>query len=549
MDPNESEDLERLREQLRSLESLRGVLDEAIIAQNKAALEARLRALVDTGSGAFVGGNVDTRGGPFAGRDQWNIDIRFGAYKGEAPRNEAEVRAIYLRVLASRCGDIPLSGLDRDADDASNRYRPLGLERVFVNLDTQTPVSAKIIQKALASGQPPKPSNRNPERPEDSRPLAAWEAAVLHRRSVLLGAPGSCKSTLVNRLCLALAHNEWKDLEGWPERERQRLPVLVILRDFARWLEGRDTDRRAEACPALFCDYLRHDLERRKLDFAWPLLSAALDWGAQVFLDGLDEVPPARRPIVLATIEAFAQRYGDRNWLLVTCRVASYQRAEWQLPADRFVSFELAPFTDDQIKDFVSAWYREMAERWNEPQERTRELAARLQEAMHKPDLRRLARNPLLLTVMALVHTHDKVLPDHRAVLYERTIAILLWRWETHKRKEDAGGEPELLAALRAAGCTETDLLVELRRLAFDAHAQGGETDDPEQVEGIGDGVLVKALARLHREQSWDWARSLVELMRQRTGLLVEREPGVFAFPHRTFQEYLAGVHLALSPN
>lgn len=337
-------------------------------------------------------------------------------------------------------------------------------------------------------------------------------------------------------------------MESWPERERQRLPVLVILRDFARWLEERDTDRRAEAFPALFCDYLRHDLERRKLDFAWPLLNAALDRNAQVFLDGLDEVPLARRPLVLATVAEFARRYG-RSWLLVTCRVASYERAEWQLPGDHFISFELVPFTDDQIKGFVSAWYQEMAERWNEPRERTRELAARLQEALRGPDLRRLARNPLLLTVMALVHTHDKVLPDHRAVLYERTIAILLWRWETHKRKEDSGSEPELLAALRAAGCTETDLLVELRRLAFDAHAQGGETDDPEQVEGIGDGVLVKALARLHREQSWDWARSLVELMRQRTGLLVEREPGVFAFPHRTFQEYLAGVHLALSPN
>ena len=357
MDPNESEDLERLREKLRSLESLRGELDDAVIDQKKAALEDRLRARVDTGGGAFVGGNVDTAGGDVVGRDQWNIDIRFGAYEGEAPQDEAETRAIYLRVLASRCGDIPLSGLDRDADDASTRYRPLGLERVFVNLDTQTPVSAKIIQKALASGKPPKPANRHPERADDSRPLAAWEAAVLHRRSVLLGAPGSGKSTLVNRLCLALARNEWKDLEGWPERERQRLPVLVILRDFARWLEGRHAERQPDACPALLCDYLRHDLERRKLDFAWPLLSAALDRGAQVFLDGLDEVPPARRPIVLATIEAFAQRYDDRNWLLVTCRVASYQRAEWQLPKDRFVSFELAPFTDDQIKGFVSAWY------------------------------------------------------------------------------------------------------------------------------------------------------------------------------------------------
>jgi hypothetical protein len=35
LEPNESEDPERLREQIRSLEALRGVLDEALIAQKK----------------------------------------------------------------------------------------------------------------------------------------------------------------------------------------------------------------------------------------------------------------------------------------------------------------------------------------------------------------------------------------------------------------------------------------------------------------------------------------------------------------------------------
>lgn len=456
MVPNEPEDPERLREQLRQLE-----------AQN-AALEARL---ANTGGGAHIGDSVNTDGALFVGRDQFNFDIRLGAYEGEAPKDDAEARAIYLRVLASRCGDIPLSGLDRDADDAAARYPPLGLERVYIGLDTQTTVSAEAVQTALASAEPLMMADRNWERADDSRPLAAWEAVVLQRRLVLLGTPGSGKSTLVNRLCLALARNEWKDLEDWPEPERQRLPVLVILRDFASWLEGfQHAERQPEACPALLWDYLCHDLERRNLGFARPLLQAALEGKGLVLLDGLDEVPPSRRSVVLATVAAFAQRY-DQPWLLVTCRIASYERAEWQLPKDRFQRFELAPFDGDQIKEFISAWYREIAERWNEPWERIRTLAARLQEALRKLDLRRLARNPLLLTVMALVHTHDKVLPDHRAVLYERIFAILLWRWETHKRRQDTEGEPELLAALRAAGCTETDLLVVLRRLAFEAHA------------------------------------------------------------------------------
>jgi len=176
-------------------------------------------------------------------------------------------------------------------------------------------------------------------------------------------------------------------------------------------------------------------------------------------------------------------------------------------------------------------------------------LAAKLNEAVRRSDLARLAPNPLLLTVMALVHTHDKVLPDHRAVLYERIVELLLWRWES--RKQDQGEEPELLARLRQAGCSQVDLLRKLRRIAFEAHAQVKDSDNPEQVAGITDAVLWKELARLHpdKEQNLNWARGLVEHIRQRAGLLVEREPGVFTFPHRTFQEYLAGVHVAVGKN
>ncbi len=61
----------------------------------------------------------------------------------------------------------------------------------------------------------------------------------------------------------------------------------------------------------------------------------------------------------------------------------------------------------------------------------------------------------------------------------------------------------------------------------------------------IGELRLVKALAGLHPEGSLDWAGKVVGVMKLRAGLLVERRPEVYTFPHRTFQEYLAGAHLA----
>src|SRR5512147_1714990 len=101
-------------------------------------------------------------------------------------------------------------------------------------------------------------------------PLSALEAAALQRRLVLTGAPGSGKTTFVNRLCLALARAEWKDLEHWPKRERRRLPVLVSLRDFALWLAGRPT--LPEPCAELLWEFMGYDLKRRKLGFADKLV-------------------------------------------------------------------------------------------------------------------------------------------------------------------------------------------------------------------------------------------------------------------------------------
>ena len=86
-----------------------------------------------------------------------------------------------------------------------------------------------------------------------------------------------------------------------------------------------------------------------------------------------------------------------------------------------------------------------------------------------------------------------------------------------------------------------------LWKLAFEAHCQGGASDAGSATDAaadIGELRLLKELGRLCGDDL-GWAQQVVEAMKLRTGLLVERQPEVFSFPHRTFQEYLAGAHLA----
>jgi len=93
-------------------------------------------------------------------------------------------------------------------------------------------------------------------------------------------------------------------------------------------------------------------------------------------------------------------------------------------------------------------------------------------------------------------------------------------------------------------GCTNVDLKRVLWRLAFEAHREGGAGSD-ETLADISELRLEKALAGLHPDGNRNWAHEVINDLKLRAGMLLELAPEVYTFPHRTFQEYLAGTHLS----
>ena len=552
-----NETLEQLQKELKSIREFLNATPDSPVAGQMRAREKELETQIHTAGGAIVAGDVDTGGGDFVGRDQ-NIHIYQGRYEGETPRTAVDKRRIYCQYVAQQAGALPLRGMDRGEADAGTQRQALSLSGVYTSLDVQMTVPEKIMAEMLTKGHwigfgykfdehdQPKPTlplqDMGTEK-KDTRPVSALEAAILSQKMVLLGDPGSGKTTFVNYLTQAFAQADFTGLDAWPQTGRKLLPVVVVLRDFYRWTQTQTCEANAN----LLWKFILHDLESKNLAFAGDILEPALEAGqVLMLLDGLDEVPPNEtRSLVRDSVLAFHQRYG-RNRFLVTCRVLSYQDATLQLPQEDFRSFELAPFDGEKIRQFIEAWYNEVAQKWGVPVERTKLLAEKLLGAINRPDLARLAPNPLLLTVMALVHTEYGELPDSRAQLYQQAVDVLLWRWEQEKNK---GGQSQMMALLQKAGRDRNDLLDVLGRLAFEAHAHGGDTQDPEAVSGISQMDLLAAIRELHPQRSLDWAEKIVNTMRLRAGLLLDRDGAVFTFPHRTFQEYLAGTHLALLPD
>ena len=93
---------------------------------------------------------------------------------------------------------------------------------------------------------------------------------------------------------------------------------------------------------------------------------------------------------------------------------------------------------------------------------------------------------------------------------------------------------------MREAGRNEDDLKKVIGELAFQAHTRAGRQKD--KLADISFESLLKGLAGLIG--SYDQAQKVIDIMEERAGLLLDREPGFFAFPHRTFQEYMAGTYL-----
>jgi hypothetical protein len=128
-----------------------------------------------------VQGESNTVGGAgsyVAGRD---LHVHASSRKDSG---QDSLRQTYLSWVMEQTGYLALSGVDR-ALKGSEREARLSLEAVYTGLRTTEP-------------------RRNARR-EDVETLSALEQLDQHRRLVLLGAPGSGKSTFVNVLALCLA--------------------------------------------------------------------------------------------------------------------------------------------------------------------------------------------------------------------------------------------------------------------------------------------------------------------------------------------------------
>ncbi|WP_176611518.1 NACHT domain-containing NTPase [Actinomadura sp. WMMB 499] len=412
-------------------------------------------------------------------------------------------RRMYLRQLQASVADMETVGIATQGEFA------LGLRQVYVEVSlAPQPLQDTADEPYLGHlGRTGGPVG-------ERRPLTSFLHDGTGQVFAIIGGPGSGKTTLMRETALDLCHRP----RPW-ERSRQRaVPLLLYLRDHAHAILAGDPPDLAEV--AADAGWVAG-----RVPAAW--IRQQLDRGrCLVMLDGLDEVADEdQRARVVAWTRRQIERFPGNHFLL-TSRPHGYLSN----PLPSVNVLQVRRFTGEQIGQFLHNWYYAIECRAQGASGRRVQQQAELKaddlirRLRDRPALYDLAANPLLLTMIANVHRYRDALPGSRAALYGEMCEVLVHRRQEKKGLPDRTG-------LRGP---QKEHIVQRLALAM----MRGRVRDLTVADACAaiDADVRRASAELPPEDF------LAEV--SRSGLLVEREQGRYAFAHLTLQEYLAGAAL-----
>jgi hypothetical protein len=340
------------------------------------------------------------------------------------------------------------------------------------------------------------------------------EEAKAHSRLVLVGDPGSGKTTALRHLALAQLEDFAKD------EEEAALPFLLRLGELLDHIRRQRDSSLAEDSPAWLLRFLSSRNDELNLGLSPQFMSETLEKGrCLLLLDGLDEVPNGRdTDLLVRLLEKAAQAYRQTRFI-VTTRPSAYAGPR-VLPSFEIAHIEL--LEDSAIETFLERWCSALVP--ESAASATRHFAELSDALRSVPEIRRMARNPVMLTALAVVHWNERQLPEQRADLYESIL-----NWLARSREQ-----------LRGRASAERCLTL-LQQLALAMQS----TPEGRQVE-VEKGWAAAALASEFKAgaEAERLALNFVEEEEADSGIIVSRGSAV-RFWHLTFQDYLAARAIA----
>ncbi len=398
-----------------------------------------------------------------------------------------------------------MNALKRDVEINDDLFalgwkEPVNLEKIYVPLklirkkeDHEIPVDRDPETELKITDDRLKENGRKPGfTAAHEQVIDADRLLKDHSLLVLLGPPGAGKTTLLKYLICKTCKTNIE------QGEINSAPIFISLREFSRAAKS-------------LRGYIDDIFSRYYLPRAPKVLEKALKQGRCIlFLDGFDEIiGKPNRDTAAREIHKFVREY-SRCSVLATSRNTAYQNE-----LQGFTRVELIEFDDHRINRFIDRWF--------EPGGREKaELLTNV--VMNNKDIKNLAANPLMLTVIAIRCTGNDEPKPTRTDLYKSIIDVILDKWDAHKE-------------IREYFSPDAKKMI-LRKLAFRNHSRQRRTlTEKEILEEIercslwsGHGI----------NESW----SLLEEIWQRSNILSRLFKDTYNFQHLSFQHYFTALEL-----
>jgi hypothetical protein len=400
------------------------------------------------------------------------------------------------------------------------------------DFDAEAQLRAFLGPESLSRGRPGELGGQRrttsiPNRDIRQRvPAFKWIAD--NQRSVILGGPGSGKSTVLRMIALDLL-SDHPMIEPLAKRWGTFLPLWL---PFPFWTRRIQTDEPAAGLIQAVKDWISLLSSRQEV---LPIIDRALrDNRVLLLLDGLDEwanesaartavnllnsfVETRELPAVISSRPLGYQRIGPVGESWRTARLASFTKEQQIELVERWLASSDSFATIDRIK-----------------------RASELVERMHRhPSIARLAEIPLLLWGFVSIGLIQAQLPSNRVAAY-RALCDLLLKAHPARRKEAA-----LDGSANEIPLSEDVYEKVLAKLALSIQREVPEgVIDRTRALSMLDRILRTELD-LPQELALSVASRIMSPAAEASGVFVEAAPSSFRFLHRSLQEFLAARDLA----
>jgi len=415
----------------------------------------------------------------------------------------------YLQWVYDECSTIPIRGLAV----GTGKAHTFGIEELYIPLKTSDATGERRQGNKVGNMEE---APRNVELHETLR----------HKYLTIIGDPGAGKTTFLRRIAFhasrALLNLPLPVTANAFTPGRDYFPIFIRLGELSEYIircrARNDCSHPVELNdPEWILQFLADRSQSKSWGLSKELFKQKFQSEDTIFLlDGLDEAPDRiTREAMCRLVENCIHDYRDCSFV-VTSRPGAYRD---NAVLQNFYHVTIEPLEDSSIQTFLHRWSDAL---FPGSAARAKDHYDDLNSALQsRSEIRRMARNPVMLTALAVVHWNESRLPEQRADLYE---SVIIWLLRAREQRPGRSSAEQCGARLQNLA------------LAMQSHREGRKVSAGKRwaAEAIKDDFAGET-----DEQKIATAEKFLNEEEVDSGIVVARG-NTIAFWHLTFQEYLA---------